>query len=482
MDYRAEFERLVKIMTAEKGHAVVVLSQAGVWQRASEEVAAAAKSISEETTALNGAWPDGNGDKMLNSAMSDAVAIEGRSEIIATAAPWEAIRLAGDDIIPTYYFVQQQYELAKPLIAQLEAVDSLSGGFGADAGWAMGGGMLASQIEAYLRAANDRMANLGRLFGDATRAVTAAANGDIWLPDPMGTLPADTPSPALGPGGNTVGPGGNAVGPGPGAVPPGSVPNGTSEIPAQGGEATTPGGGTAPSLSGQPSTPTLPSTGAPSPGGIGPGGPTPPIGGGPGIGPGIPPMIPPIGGTGGNGRVPSANLGGARVPGVNLGGLGGGAGAASLGGGGAGAGAASIPQAAAPVGGPAQVAPSGPPPALPPATLAGTSASAGGTPPMMPPMMPPMAGAGAGVGGGGGSGAARPSGTGRGRGSQNPTPGMPALLSGKAGKGDPHAVPPRARLIRETDAPATVELIDEDLWQVGERRTEESRPARIHRH
>ncbi|GAA3768278.1 hypothetical protein GCM10022225_63500 [Plantactinospora mayteni] len=471
MDYAAQFQKLVDQMTAEKNHAQAILDQVDVWARASIELGQSLKSIRDETAALNAAWDDPNGAKMLKVADSAATTIEGRREYLNSAAPWHKIMNAGNDIAPTLGFVQQQFEAAKPLIEQLKTADGLIDANVADENVFFARANVVSLIEAYLQAAKDRMKALGNLFTEATGAVQDAVQGNEWylhrIEDPGGG-PLSAPDPG---------------------VPEGGVPNGMSDVP-QGGEATAPGGGappggggappgggTGPSLSGQPSTPTLPSTGAPPPGGMGPGGLTPPGGGGPGIGPGLPPVIPPIGGTSGNGRVPAANLGGgARIPGVGLGGGG-------LGGG-AGLGAASIAQAATPVGGPAQVAPSGPPPTLPPASLAGTSTPAGGVP-MMPPMMPPMAGAGAGVGGGGGpgSGAARPAGAGRGHGPRNPTPGMPALLSGKAGKGSPHAIPPRPRLIQKTDAPATVELIDEDMWQVSERRTEESRPpARIHRH
>jgi hypothetical protein len=91
----------------------------------------------------------------------------------------------------------------------------------------------------------------------------------------------------------------------------------------------------------------------------------------------------------------------------------------------------------------------------------------------VPPMMPPMGGAGMGPGGGGGprpgSGATQRQG-GRPRGGPAGTPGLPALLQGKAGKKDASfAMRPRQR---EEAAPATVQLIDEDMWQV-----ESSSPA-----
>ncbi|MFC6022180.1 hypothetical protein ACFP2T_39240 [Plantactinospora solaniradicis] len=518
MDYSGmSLEQMVAIMEAENGHKEAIWAQIGVWTRAHGELVEASSSITGETAALQAGWDDVNGEQMVNAANRDASVIGGWRDQLGGQAPWHRIQDAGEEIGPTYAFVKQQYELAKPLIAQLAAVDNPPLGL-SDPGWAAGAAMLASQIEAYRQAAAARITALGKLFDDAAMAVTAAVNGDIWLSEALESAPADAPLAAVGPG-TPAGGGVSTGGMNSAALSPGGVPDTTPSAPqtapdvpvtpsgaAAGGAtagagAASAGGGAAPSLAGGASAPTLPSTAVPAPGGTGPGGLTPPtvppIGGGPGVGPAVPPMIPPIGGAIGSGRVPAANVGGAaRIPGVNLGGLGngaglsgiggggvGGIGGAGIGGGGAGIGPAAIPQAASPVGAPAQVAPSGPPPAWPSAVPTG-AATAAGTP-MMPPMMPPMAGAGAGgaTGTGPGPGAARSSATGRGRGSQNPTPGMPAMLTGKAGKGNPHPVPPRARRIRETDAPATVELIDEDLWQVGEQRGEPTRPpARIHRH
>jgi hypothetical protein len=83
-------------------------------------------------------------------------------------------------------------------------------------------------------------------------------------------------------------------------------------------------------------------------------------------------------------------------------------------------------------------------------------------------MVPPMAGAGAGMagrGGGPGSGAATRPGPARRR--DGRTPGLPAVLSGKAGKANPDAFTVRRRqAAAESDIPTTVQLIDEDLWQV----------------
>lgn len=81
-------------------------------------------------------------------------------------------------------------------------------------------------------------------------------------------------------------------------------------------------------------------------------------------------------------------------------------------------------------------------------------------------MMPPMGGMG-GAGAAGGSGPGGPGGNSRPRERKrdnDKTPGLPALLSGKAGTSSPYAFT-RSRAV-EWDTPATVQLIDEDLWQV----------------
>lgn len=218
---------------------------------------------------------------------------------------------------------------------------------------------------------------------------------------------------------------------------------------------------------------TLPG-GAPGggPGGTGPGGLTP---GGASGGTG------PVGwapGGGLPGGAPGGGAPGVSGPGVGMPGVthpGGGApGVGVPGGGGIGGGVGNpmIPAAAPPVpaAGPTPVAAAPPPAPTLSAVPGGAAGAAAGTPPMVPPMMPPM-----GMGGGGGaapgSGAtSRPGGTGRReRRGYDATPGLPTALSGRAGRADAHAfaVRPR-RAAAESDLPTTIEVVDEDLWQVAE--------------
>ncbi|MBB4906420.1 hypothetical protein [Actinophytocola algeriensis] len=130
-----------------------------------------------------------------------------------------------------------------------------------------------------------------------------------------------------------------------------------------------------------------------------------------------------------------------------------------------------IPVAAAPVNpltapSPA-AAPTAPQPLVPPpATVTGTAGMGG-----VPPMMPMMGGAGMGVGG-------STAGVGAGLGRRpvrvhddedTPTPGLPAVLTGKTAVADPFTLATR-RVSVAPDAPATVEFIDEDQWQAERQR------------
>jgi hypothetical protein len=241
----------------------------------------------------------------------------------------------------------------------------------------------------------------------------------------------------------------------------GTGPGGTGINPITG----LPGGGTGINpITGLPGTGTNPNTGLP--------------GGGSGINPitGLP--------SGTNGG-PGAGAG-VKLPGVSLGGGGGGAGLGPIGGGlgGGTGGNTTIPAAATPYQAPAAAGPSGaaptaPPPAGAAATASSTGAGMGGVPPMMPPM---GMGGGAGSGGGPGSGAASRPGSNKNRRKEVVTPGLPVMLSGKAGMADMNAFAGRGRKqVVESDVPTTVQLIDEDLWQVEQKQVDEPVVAPVRR-
>jgi hypothetical protein len=241
------------------------------------------------------------------------------------------------------------------------------------------------------------------------------------------------------------------------------------------------------------------------------------VGGGGGSGGVSAPFIPPAGGGPGGGGPGGLGSGGVKLPGVSLpggalggggvggvggGGLGGGGAAAvggiggfggggvggvsggvgGIGGGGiGGAGGPAVPAAATPVQPPATTGPAatapGTPPGLSPTAAGGTAMGGGGVPPMMPPM---GMGGGMGAGGGPGSGtASRPTGAGRNnRRKDVVTPGLPVMLSGKAGWADVNAFAGRGRRqAEESDVPTTVQLIDEDLWQIEQKPAADERVA-----
>ncbi len=132
-------------------------------------------------------------------------------------------------------------------------------------------------------------------------------------------------------------------------------------------------------------------------------------------------------------------------------------------------GVTAIPVAAQPVNSASTPKPAAAPPAAAPAAPGGTSSpTTGGGVPMMPMGMGGMGAGGRGGGPGPGSGAVRRPG-GRGR-TDGPPPGLPAALSGKAGRKDAHGFVVRTRdQAADADVPNTVELIDEDLWRVAEK-------------
>jgi hypothetical protein len=298
--------------------------------------------------------------------------------------------------------------------------------------------------------------------GGADLPTGADAAGGGQDPTLSGGLSA-APTPSVtSPIGGGAGAGGLGAGPSP-------IPSLTGGLGGTGGTGARPGGGTGGGGGGGTGLGAMPTPVTNIPG-LGTGG-----GGGSGNGQGGG-----LGGTGGGGpvagvRVPGVRLGGgAGIPGLGSaggGGVGGGGGIGAVGGvgGGAGTGAGQIPAAATPYEAPASAGPGGVAPTAP--TTAGTAtaggAGSGGGMGGMP--MSPMGMGGMGGGGGApGSGAvSRPSGNNRNRRKEVVTPGLPVMLSGKAGMADVNAFAGRGRRqVQESDVPTTVQLIDEDLWQV----------------
>jgi hypothetical protein len=215
-------------------------------------------------------------------------------------------------------------------------------------------------------------------------------------------------------------------------------------------------------------------------------------GGGSGAGVKLPGVS--LGGSTGGGAAgiePVTGGGAGGISPVGGGGVGGGSGISPVGGGVGGGsvgglgGSSQIPSAATPVQAPSAAGPSGAAPAVPPPAGAATTASSGSGMGGMP-MMPPMGAGGMGGGGTPGAGtASRPTSSGRNRRKEVVTPGLPVMLSGKAGMADMNAFTGRGRKqAAESDVPTTVQLIDEDLWQVEQKPAAEERvvaPAPVHR-
>ncbi len=182
------------------------------------------------------------------------------------------------------------------------------------------------------------------------------------------------------------------------------------------------------------------------------------------------PVLPP------NTTVPSPNIPGAGLPPMGGAGLGGGVGG-GVGGGFGGFGGGGVAGGAGGTDAKAPLAvglrnPGVTPPGLAPTVsglpAAGGAASGTGA---IPPMMPPMGGMGAGGMGAGsspGSGAAQRAVTGRGkRRNDGRTPGLPAMLGGRA---TTHREPEKPDPGRTSDTPTRTTIIDEDLWQVPDNR------------
>lgn len=438
-------------------------AKGAMWQKAYQELAEAGRSLSGATNTIAPEWNDGAGTKFVAVSRRTLAQLDTWAQNIDGAKPHDKIYLVANTLPTTQQIVQEQWKLAQEALAAAQA--------NAAAAYAAQGigspGLSEADVNAivlpFQQEAGRAMNLLGGYYEDAAWAVTAASGGEpMSNPQaPMNTSPMSSPS-TSSPGGAPPGgapPGGAAPG---GAAPGGAAPGGAAPGGAAPGGAPPGAAGGDPSLAGgltggaPPSTPTLPPGLGTTPPAVPPGG--------PGT---VPPFIPPVGGLGGaprpggfgGGGFGGGGGGGSRVPGV---GLGGGASGAQT----------SIPAAGATVSAPTQPTQAGAP-AIPqgPTTGGGTTAAggAGG----VPPMMPPMGGMGAGMGGGGGtgpgSGAAQRPVNGRPRGDGR-TPGLPPVLSGKAGKADANGFAVRGRRSTvETDVPTTVQLIDEDLWQVGDR-------------
>ena len=100
-------------------------------------------------------------------------------------------------------------------------------------------------------------------------------------------------------------------------------------------------------------------------------------------------------------------------------------------------------------------------------------------------MMPPMGGHGGGMGGEGGggqpgSGAAKRPTTNKGKRRDDGTPGLPSMLAGRSESPYAPAYPTVSTPVSEADVPSTLDIIDEDLWQLTDSSSADRPARRLH--
>jgi hypothetical protein len=487
------------LIEAELKNLDPLVSRAVMWNRVRAEMIQAIGGLAKGLDGLDGRWRDGAADDFAGYVLQSQIRLDQWRGGIDKAQVQEKILDVTAGIGATYNLVKTNYDRARELEESLRRQAA-----SLDPPGAIAYVLVENQINELQVAAGTAMDGLADLYRTAGEAVAVAGAGPNWsgLPDgagadqggpggprgadrdgpvptggpalpegatppggvtppegvtaPEGATPPEgvTPSAEPGPPVGAPPPGGTPL-PGGADPPAGAVPTG-GDVPAGGpgagpdADGPTPGRSAAPSLAGL-----GPSSGPGLPPGLPelPGGPTlPGTSGGPSLVPSHPspaglggvPLLPGLSaGPGSVGRVGGAVGGGSagsRIPGVSLGGVTGGTGP--------------LPSAA--------VSATGSAPVLPPQAVAAPAPPVGaGIPPMMPPPM--MGGAGR---GGGGTPVPPPAAVRRGR-DRGPevAPGLPALLSGRTGRG--RATGAAARTPREDPAPdLTGPVVDEDLWRV----------------
>lgn len=401
MDYTTmPLLRQLAVIQADVGAVGTLRQMADMWGRAAAALEKSNSDFAGATSQLEPNWTDDSGVDFVTNARESGKTIDGWAKNIRDSQAQAKIEQVAGELPPTAKAVRQVVDQYRALLP-----------FAAQLG------MTPEQLELMFRPlAGAAMNKLAGTYQQATDAVSKARGGN-WQ-----GLAGDHP------GGGAVSEedgraidvpmaqqgmfGAGAQGAGPSAASRVDVLAGNPVV-----DVDNPGlsGG----LGGAPVAPTAPPPVAPTP-------PPLPVGGMP-LGTGM-------SGFGGRGVA-----GGARVPGVRLGG----------------------PTGAQPVNTPAAPAPASAPTVaqLTSATPA-SSAGTGGVPPMVPPMAGGMGMRGVAGGGAPGPGLARRT---HRDDDDPPTPGLPAMLSGKAGLPDAFRYT-SANRAEDSDAPGTVQLIDEDLW------------------
>ncbi|WP_143531877.1 hypothetical protein [Saccharothrix sp. ALI-22-I] len=477
MNYQGmELPQLAAIIDAEVAHADGFQQSAQRWTNAISTLDTALKSLTERTGDLDRAWPDAAGTTLIGRAEESGQAIRSWRDTIQGSGVTTKLGETAAQVRTAHQTIHDALKEWEELKRQLDALSAANSPDGStlpliaalkrdmEALRVKGVTAIYDVVRAYktaedlFRGASNGLPWAGPLAGPAAPggpggAPTAAPTGGPSAASETAAAPlADPGAPAGATPAGAAPAGGSAGGPAPGATAPGGAAAGAG------------GSGGGPTLSGRGGAPTLPTL----PGST------------------LPPVIPPI-------AAPDTTLPPLTTPPPVLPGAvaapRGGVGTSGVGSSGVAARAGglpglvappaawAIPQAAQPVqpaatptAGQAPTAPADAARAVPPGS---TPAGAGA----VPPMAPPMAGA---TGGGGrpGPGTSRHQPVGRGRG-PNPTPGVPALLRGRA------AADPAARFTtaprRAPEAAPAPHVPAEDLWQVEEPAAPVVGEARVHR-
>ncbi|WP_406631317.1 WXG100 family type VII secretion target [Amycolatopsis sp. WGS_07] len=424
-----KFDQQAAIMKATVPLADVAKQAAEMWQKAKTQLTGASASLQQQLKALEPDWTDEAGGRMQQRGGRSAADIDSWTTGI---------------------------DQAVSALGELAGAITRTGAWFEDMAKLLEGNPLAELLKQQLAPlGGQQLDTLAKQFEGATQAVRSTKGND-WS-GPLGSGGGGSGSSGGGSGSaggaagggqqgqsgssSGAGQGGGAQGEGQSGDQPGGQPGDQS-----GGLPGDQSGGLPGDQPRQPGDPQVPYPGeGPSLSGLG--GAAAPV---------APPALPPLPPL----SVPPSLPGGMPLPMGGLGGFGGGVPGVKLGGGGP-----KPPQPAFPVSQQAATLSSGQAPKLPEAGPPPPPGGNGGG--GMP--IAPMSGLGGLSGGGGtpGSGAAQRPPSGRGPRRTNP-PGLPAALRGKSGRTDPSAFAPLARPSRRerADDRTTVEVLDDDLWQV----------------
>ena len=415
VDIDTQFEHI----TSELPNVELLSQKAAMWTQAGTALTTAESNFNTETKKLAPDFGDRVGDMWLERAEAGQRTLTEWAENVNQNNPSGDLTGVSQGITQTHQQVSKFKEIADALKPLLSVP--------------LIGAMVQQMLLQLQQASGTVMNKLVADYSTAGGKVAAAGSGGPW----------DGVNGSIGEGGGqaaTFSPTGELL-------DPGSVDSQGMDGSGAGGDEAGQESGVD---SGQESGPESASPELSGGGGLAPGtvAPTaPPVAPAPAAGPSGLPMSPAFMGAGAR-SVGGRSGGGVRMPSVNV----------------ARTGAASIPVAAAPVSpltgpAPAGSAPVAPQPFAAPAASTGTAV--GG----VPPFVPPMAGAGIGAGGSGtvlGAGGSRRPTRRADEDEDTPTPGLPVLLSGKAGMADPYAFTARQHADTQ-DAPSTVQFIDEEL-------------------